>query len=55
MPGWAKKVIVTLVVAFVLFFIVARPDDAAAAVRWVADAGQSVVKFFQSIATGGKE
>ncbi|MDR1513955.1 MAG: hypothetical protein LBS56_10860 [Propionibacteriaceae bacterium] len=51
MPGWAKKAIGTLAVAFVLFYIVARPDDAAGMVRNIADAGQSVVTFFRSLAS----
>jgi hypothetical protein len=49
MPGWAKKTFVTLGVVFVLFFIVARPDDAAGVVHTVAGAGQSVYTFFKSL------
>ena len=50
MLGWVKKTITTLVVVFVLFFIVTRPDDAASVVHSVAGAGQSVVHFFQALA-----
>jgi len=50
MPGWVKKVLSTLVIAFVLYFIVTRPEDAAAVVQGVAGAGQSVVHFFQTLA-----
>jgi hypothetical protein len=50
MPGWVKKTVTTLLVAFVLFFIVTRPDDAAAIVHGMAGAGQSVFHFFQALA-----
>jgi len=51
MPGWIKKTFITLAVAFVVIFIVARPDDAAGAVHAVAGAGQSVFTFLKSLAT----
>ncbi|MDR1266369.1 MAG: hypothetical protein LBK42_12650 [Propionibacteriaceae bacterium] len=49
MPGWAKKTLAALVVAFVLFFVVTRPDDAAAAVHSFAATGQSIIQFFRSL------
>ena len=50
MPGWIKKTISTMVVVFLLFFIVTKPDDAASVVHSVAGAGQSVIHFFQALA-----
>ncbi|MDR0990799.1 MAG: hypothetical protein LBL92_05520 [Propionibacteriaceae bacterium] len=52
MPGWVKKLCLTVLVAFVVFFIVTRPDTAAGFVHGVADAGQSVINFFEALATG---
>lgn len=52
--AWAKKALLVLVVAFVLFSLVQRPESAAAAVRnAVAGTGaalQGVVAFFGSLA-----
>lgn len=45
---WIRKILLALVVLFAVFYLVTRPEDAAAAVRGVFDA---VAKAFTSIVT----
>ena len=51
---WVRKVLVVLLVAFVLFYLIQRPESAAAAVRTVfgaiAAAFRAIVVFFNSLA-----
>ncbi|WP_353808509.1 hypothetical protein [Agromyces sp. SYSU T00194] len=50
---WVKRIVVTLVVVFALFYLVSRPEDAAAAVQGAFDAVwgavESVGTFFTSL------
>jgi hypothetical protein len=52
--AWVKKVLVVLLVGFVLFYLIQRPEAAAAAVRTVFDAigsaFRAIVVFFNSLA-----
>ncbi|MDR0416185.1 MAG: hypothetical protein LBH76_02490 [Propionibacteriaceae bacterium] len=50
MPGWLKKAIWLLIGAFALFYVLTRPEDAAAAVRGFVGAFEPVVTFFRSLA-----
>lgn len=50
MGGWIKKAAVVLVVAFAVFYLFTRPEDAAAAVRTFFGAFASVGRFFSSLA-----
>ncbi|HZA73906.1 MAG TPA: hypothetical protein VE476_13490 [Propionibacteriaceae bacterium] len=51
---WVRKVLLLLVVGFVLFYLIQRPESAAGAVRTffgaVGMAFQAVVRFFTSLA-----
>ena len=51
---WVKKIILVLAVTFAVFYLVTRPEDAAAAVRNVfaalANAFSSIITFFTSLA-----
>jgi hypothetical protein len=51
---WIKKILLALVVLFAVFYLVTRPEDAAAAVRGVAGAVArafgSIVTFFTALA-----
>lgn len=47
-----KKALVILVVAFALFYLVTRPDDAAAAVKTFFGAFSSIGTFFTELANG---
>jgi hypothetical protein len=50
---WVRKILVLLVVTFAVFYLVTRPEDAAAAVRGAFDAlataFSSIVVFFTSL------
>nr|WP_240977856.1 hypothetical protein [Planctomonas sp. JC2975] len=50
-----KRVVIIVIIAFAVFYVVARPQDAANAVQVaigaVFDAGQAVVKFFTALAS----
>lgn len=50
MGGWLKKAVVVLVVAFAVFYLFTRPEDAANAVRTFFGAFAAVGKFFMSLA-----
>jgi hypothetical protein len=54
MGAWAKKTLVVLLVAFLVFYLVSRPESAADAVQAVLDAiataFRSIVTFFNSLA-----
>jgi hypothetical protein len=51
---WVRKILLLLVVTFAVFYLVTRPQDAAAAVRTlfvaIAKAFQSIIVFFTSLA-----
>ncbi|HYP45060.1 MAG TPA: hypothetical protein VEQ66_07695 [Propionibacteriaceae bacterium] len=51
---WVRKVFVIIFAVFALFYLITRPEDAAAAVRTVftalASAFQSIIVFFTSLA-----
>ncbi len=51
---WIRKILLAMVVIFAVFYLVTRPQDAAAAVRGafsaVADAFGSIITFFTSLA-----
>jgi hypothetical protein len=51
---WVRKVLLVLVVTFAVFYLVTRPEDAAAAVRAaflaLAAAFSAVIVFFRSLA-----
>lgn len=51
-----KRLVIGLVIAFALFYLITRPQDAAAAVQGaigaVWGAGAAVVEFFVSLANG---
>ena len=53
---WVKRILAILVAGFFLFYLIAQPEGAAAAVRTVFDAVavafRSIVRFFTSLATG---
>ncbi|HEX8487146.1 MAG TPA: hypothetical protein VF642_01270 [Propionibacteriaceae bacterium] len=50
---WVRKILVLLVVTFAVFYLVTRPEDAAAAVRGAFDAlakaFSSIIVFFTSL------
>lgn len=50
MGAWAKKAAIVLVVAFAVFYLFTRPEDAARAVRTFFGAFASIGKFFSSLA-----
>lgn len=52
MKGFVQKLLVTLVVAFCLFYLITRPTDAANAVKGFFGAFDSLVTFFTTLATG---
>ena len=51
---WVRKILLVLLVGFVLFYLIQRPESAAGAVRTfagaVALAFQAIVRFFTSLA-----
>lgn len=47
--SWVKKIVVVLVVAFALFYLFTRPEDAAAAVRSFFGAFTSIGTFFEEL------
>ena len=51
---WVRKLVVVLVVTFAVFYLVTRPEDAAAAVRGLfgalSTAFRSIIVFFTSLA-----
>ena len=51
----AKKIIVLLVVAFVLFFLITQPNESANVVdtvlNWLKTAAESIITFVRSIFT----
>lgn len=49
MPGWLKKAIWLVIVAFILFYVFTRPEAAAGAVRTFIGSFESVVRFFESL------
>ncbi|WP_185744154.1 hypothetical protein [Arachnia propionica] len=51
MVGWVKKVLVVLGVAFVVFYLFTRPEDAANAVRAFFGAFESIARFFTQLAS----
>lgn len=48
---WIKKGVWLLVAAFVLFYLFTRPEQAAAAVKTFLGAFDSIVRFFEALAT----
>jgi hypothetical protein len=50
---WVRKILVLLVVTFAVFYLVTRPEDAAAAVRGaflaLAKAFSAIIVFFTSL------
>ncbi len=49
--GWVKKLAWLMVVAFVLFYLFTRPEQAAAAVKTFIGAFDAIVRFFTALAT----
>ncbi|WP_179229068.1 hypothetical protein [Parenemella sanctibonifatiensis] len=49
MVSWVKRVLLVLVVAFALFFLFTRPEDAANAVRTFFGAFESLATFFNEL------
>lgn len=51
---WVKRILVTLLIGFCLFYLVQQPEGAASAVRTVflalAGAFRSIITFFTSLA-----
>lgn len=52
MPKLLKQVLVFLVIAFVVYYLITRPKDAAAFVLSMFDAFESIVIFFATLAQG---
>lgn len=50
MQSTIKKILVLLVVAFALFYLFTRPEDAAAAVRGFFSGFSAIGRFFQELA-----
>lgn len=48
--SWLKKIVWFLVIGFALFYLVTRPEDAAAAVSGFFDAFRSLFRFFSALA-----
>ncbi|WP_198671762.1 hypothetical protein [Desertihabitans aurantiacus] len=48
--SWVKKIVLVLVVAFALFYLFTRPEDAASAVRAFIGAFGSIATFFEQLA-----
>ena len=51
MSNWVKKIFWFLVVAFALYYLVTRPEDAANIVRSIVDAFRSLGTFFSQLAS----
>lgn len=51
MGKWIKNILIILVVGFCLYYLVTRPDDAAAAVKSVFYAISQLGTFFTSLAS----
>lgn len=49
--SWVKRIFWTLVVAFALYYLVTRPEDAAAAVRSFFGLFRAVGTFFSELAS----
>ncbi|WP_197429910.1 hypothetical protein [Auraticoccus cholistanensis] len=49
--SWLKKIAMILVVAFALYYLFTRPEDAAAAVRSFFGAFTSIGTFFDELAS----
>ncbi|WP_158548005.1 hypothetical protein [Desertihabitans brevis] len=49
MMSWVKKIVLVLVVAFALFYLFTRPEDAASAVRSFFGAFGSIATFFEQL------
>ena len=52
MSTWIKRALIVLVVAFALFYLFTRPEDAAAAVRGFFNGFPSIGRFFTALADG---
>lgn len=52
MKGFIQKFLLFLVIAFCLFYLITRPEDAANAVRGFFGAFESLVTFFTTLAAG---
>lgn len=52
MSSWIKKALIVLVIAFALFYLFTRPEDAAAAVRGFFNGFSAVGRFFTELANG---
>ncbi|QXT64083.1 MULTISPECIES: hypothetical protein [Tessaracoccus] len=50
MLNWIKKLLLLLVAAFVIWYLVTRPEAAAEAVRAFFGAFESFVRFFTTLA-----
>ncbi len=50
MTAWVKKILLALVVAFALFYLFTRPEDAAAAVKTFFGAFGAIARFFTELA-----
>lgn len=51
MKGLLQKVVLSLTVGFCVFYLVTRPEDSANAVSGFFGAFDSVVRFFNTLAT----
>ncbi len=52
MGNWVKKILLFLVVAFALYYLITRPEDAARAVRGFFDAFGALFRFFGTLVGG---
>lgn len=52
MRGLLQKILLFLTVGFCLFYLVTRPEDSAKAVSGFFGAFDSLVRFFNTLATG---
>ncbi|MDF1490357.1 hypothetical protein [Tessaracoccus caeni] len=50
MVGWIKRILIVLVVAFILYYLFTRPEEAAEAVRTFFGAFESIIRFFSTLA-----
>ncbi len=49
MTAWVKKIVLALVVAFALFYLFTRPEEAASAVKTFVGAFGAIARFFTSL------
>jgi hypothetical protein len=52
MKGFLQRILLFLTVGFCLFYLITRPEDSANAVSGFFGAFESLVRFFNTLATG---